>query len=110
MSADDNPTEDDIQSEAELKEALDYLLSETEPPPSSEEVTDQVMKILMDKGMLNKNMSSEEVKEVKNNMMEFLKKLKMSRGGSRTRSRSKKSRTRRRKRSSKKKRSTRRRR
>ena len=110
-------SEDDIQSEAELKEAelkeaLDYFFDGIEfeiksgkTPPSSEEVTNQAIKSMQKQGMLNKNMSPE---EVKNNFKEFLKSLK---GGSRTRSRSiRKSRTRRRKRSSRKKRSTRRRR
>jgi hypothetical protein len=104
MSADDNPTEDDIQSEAELKEALDYyMLSETKPPPSSEKVTNQAIKIMNGLGMLNKNMSPEEVEELTKQVTEILNRLK---GGSRTRSRSKKSKRRRNK-SSRKKRSTR---
>jgi len=92
MSEDDKPTEADKQSEAELREALNYLFRGTEfeiksgkLPMTSGEVTDLVGEILTKRGM---------VKPVK-------------KGGSSTRSISKKSRGRR---SSRKKRSTRRRR
>ena len=90
MSEDDKPTEADKQSEAELRRALNYLFRGTEfeiksgnTPMSSDEVTDAVIEILEDKGMLQK---------------------KVRKGGSRTRSRT------RRNKSSRKKRSTRRRR
>ena len=90
MSADDKPTEADKQSEAELREALNYLFRGTEfeiksgkLPMTSGEVTDQVMEILEKRGMIPSK----------------------KKGGRRSR----RSRTRRNKRSSKKKRSTRRR-
>ena len=61
MSADDIPTEADKQSEAELRRALNYLFRGTEfeiksgnTPMSSDEVTDAVIEILEDKGMLQK--------------------------------------------------------
>jgi hypothetical protein len=90
MSEDDKPTDADKQSEAELRRALNYLFRGTEfeiksgnTPMSSDEVTDAVIEILEDKGMLQK---------------------KVKKGGARS------SRKRRSRRSSKKKRSTRRRR
>jgi hypothetical protein len=59
MSADDKPTEADKQSEAELREALNYLFRGTEfeiksgkLPMTSGEVTDQVMEILEKRGMI----------------------------------------------------------
>ena len=92
MSEDDKPTEADKQSEAELRRALNYLFRGTEfeiksgnTPMSSAEVTDAVIEILEDKGMLQK---------------------KVKKGGARTRSRN----TRRRSSKNKKSRSTRRRR
>ena len=61
MSEDDKPTEADKQSEAELRRALNYLFRGTEfeiksgnTPMSSGEVTDAVIEILEDKGMLKK--------------------------------------------------------